>query len=253
MTALADYAGRSYTVRPGDHTGHWVTLEEADPPDRDALRATCSCGARWAMGLQQLTLAFDINELVASRALVPVGVLERAAACCDRLRTTPTGMPGESAGELDTLARALYAAARGEQVDWRPVGVIDRPQGSDDVIARGLVAADNVWRHGGGHAFVPGQIVARVALVDERTVVAAWSTHDGAAILAAPFTHDVDTDAWLPRHGRCWRRYGGCEAERAPLPEQFLPSRDLLRVLDDALRDGAARRDPLAGEEARDA
>jgi hypothetical protein len=249
MTTLADYAGRSYTVRPGDHTGHRVTLEEADPPDRDALRATCSCGARWAMGLQQLALAFDLDEVLPTRALVPVGVLERAAACCDRLRTSPTGMPGETAGELDTLARALYAAARGEQVDWRPVGVIDRAHGADDVLARALVSAEDVWRRGidAGHSFAPGQIVARVVLLDERIAVAAWSTHDGTAIVAAPFVHDLDTDAWIPRHARCWQRFGGCQAERDPLPEDFLPSRDLLRVLDEALRNnGTARRDPLA-------
>jgi hypothetical protein len=200
------------------------------------------------MGLQQLALAFDLDEVLPTRALVPSACSSAPPHAATASAHPRPACPRDRRRAGHPRAGALRRRTR-EQVDWRPVGVIDRAHGADDVLARALVSAEDVWRRGidAGHSFAPGQIVARVVLLDERIAVAAWSTHDGTAIVAAPFVHDLDTDAWIPRHARCWQRFGGCQAERDPLPEDFLPSRDLLRVLDEALRNnGTARRDPLA-------
>ena len=39
--------GRRYRVPPAPHSGHVVTFEEMDPPDRTHVLARCECGAKW--------------------------------------------------------------------------------------------------------------------------------------------------------------------------------------------------------------
>lgn len=73
---------------------------------------------------------FSVITKAPTRAVVPVGILERAAKLCDDLADeigarSHSDATIQTCDEINDLARGLYAAARGETVDWSD-RVIDR-------------------------------------------------------------------------------------------------------------------------------
>lgn len=58
--------GRAYRVPPAPHSGHVVTFEEMDPPDRTSVLARCGCGETWAVSGADV-----VEHLEADGAIAP--------------------------------------------------------------------------------------------------------------------------------------------------------------------------------------
>lgn len=123
-----------------------------------------------------------------ARAVVPVGVLERAALACDEhadeiIQRSHTDANIQREEALREIARGLYAAARGELVDW----------GTDPVPARHPDDGDD-W---------PIASLANMrhaaTLPDPRAVVA-WDAETGETCSADPRDYFAMADADVLEH-----------------------------------------------------